>query len=289
MKSGKSRSSKTKSKKRKTKQNPPPVSFLECHSLACVAGILPRKASISETSTVNSLFTVPQVSLVNTPVASNIVKELFFERFEREIVLPYSLRHDGSKRRYHEKASLYVQKLINKRQKLENPNPSDNIFQDRERRRRIHCKRRLLMGTNQCARHLGRIQQQQERETNKVARIEQKELLAETRHDDAHAARLPALMVLARDIYPPTMLSQAPIWAHALNIPLLLLPGQASSELGQAVGTKKTSILLFLPRFSSSSTAATSSSAETDSTYGEDDDAIDSFIEYVKTQVPKQS
>ena len=94
----------------------------------------------------------------------------------------------------------------------------------------------------------------------------------------------PSLIVLARDIYPPTMLSHVPVLAQKLNVKLLILPGQASTELGQAFGTKKTSILVFLPP------------ADKDhNDDGDDDDsreqnaAITSFVNFMIQQIPNDS
>ena len=79
-------------------------------------------------------------------------------------------------------------------------------------------------------------------------------------------------MVLARDIYPPTMLVHVPVMAKRLDIPVLLLPGKASNEIGQAVGIKKTSILLFLSSKTNDQANAT----------------INSFVDFVKSNIPKQ-
>jgi ribosomal protein L7Ae-like RNA K-turn-binding protein len=78
---------------------------------------------------------------------------------------------------------------------------------------------------------------------------------------------------MARDIYPPTMLAHVPVLARQLNIPLLMLPGKASVEIGKALGIRRTSILVFLP------------SSQTDSSSV----AVNSFVEFVVSQIPIQS
>ena len=288
---GSQKRSKTKNKKRKAKQNPPPASFLECNSLTCVTGILPTVASSSAGSSVSTntkiSAPVPHLSVVSTPAASDISKELFLERFVREIVQPFSLRSQSPmytcKRRYHEKTLPYTQSLLNKRQKKDDQNETNAEDSQLERQRRHHCRQRLIMGTNQCARYLEQVasstKQQLVDQGRPKGELGNKPKTQAGISSDAKAL-VPSLMVLARDIYPPIMLSQAPLWARALNIPILLLPGQASSELGQAVGTRKTSILLFLPRSESSETVPP---PETVNSKYRDDDEIDSFVEYVKT------
>ena len=288
---GSQKRSKTKNKKRKAEQNPPPTSFLECSSLTCITGILPTEVSSSAVSSVSTntkvSVTVPQISVVSTPAALDIAKELFLDRFVREIVQPFSLRYQLSsytrKRRYHEKTLPYTQSLLNKRQKLDAQNDTHTEDSQLERQRRQHCRQRLIMGINQCARYLERVASSTQQQLVDQGRPEDELRIEKSAHEKVEGdtkAVVPCLMVLARDIYPPMMLSQAPLWARAFNIPILLLPGQASSELGQAVGTRKTSILLFLPRSESSVTVP---APETVNSKSSDDDEIDSFIEYAKT------
>jgi len=56
----------------------------------------------------------------------------------------------------------------------------------------------------------------------------------------------PLLIILARDVHPPTILSHIPFMAKQRKTPIMLLPGgQASVELGKALGIKLAAILLF--------------------------------------------
>mmetsp|Transcript_31391 Transcript_31391/g.37373 ORF Transcript_31391/g.37373 Transcript_31391/m.37373 type:complete len:174 (+) Transcript_31391:543-1064(+) len=57
---------------------------------------------------------------------------------------------------------------------------------------------------------------------------------------------LPSLVLLARDVRPPIILAHVPILCRLLQIPLLLLPGKASSDMGKLLGVKTASILIFL-------------------------------------------
>ena len=61
------------------------------------------------------------------------------------------------------------------------------------------------------------------------------------------AAPLPSLVLLSRDVRPPTILAHIPVLCRQLDIPSLVLPGRASVELGRAVGGKSVAVALFLP------------------------------------------
>jgi ribosomal protein L7Ae-like RNA K-turn-binding protein len=230
------------------KQKAPPRSFLENESLSSVVGF--PAENLEPGATV----------IINTPVASAVTKEIFFERFEKEIIQPFEFRFQSNSK---SKEAGHYAVLNGKLQKLsrttKNVTPSsketprhEDATTGRESSssaaatKRKLLKARLLVGTNQCSRALEAAQ--------------------------AGTSPIPSLMVLSRDIYPPTMLAHAPVLACKLSIPLLLLPGKASSELGKVLGTKKTSIMLFLPSKES----------------GDALRAIDSFIEFVIQQIPKE-
>jgi len=57
---------------------------------------------------------------------------------------------------------------------------------------------------------------------------------------------LPSLVLLTRDVRPPIILAHVPILCRLLQIPLLLLPGKASSDMGKLLGVKTASIPIFL-------------------------------------------
>jgi hypothetical protein len=136
-------------------------------------------------------------------------------------------------------------------------------------------KERIVMGTNQCSRILEeeyRLQQQQQQQR------------AASNRCHSRRYRRPSLIVLARDIYPPTMLVHIPVLAQKLGVTLLLLPGKASMELGEALRIKTTSILMFLekdnPKININDDQPINEREKED-----DNDAIDSFVEFVKEQI----
>jgi ribosomal protein L7Ae-like RNA K-turn-binding protein len=222
----------------KKKRKNAPKSFLENESLISVVG-LPSGMKPGEA--------------VTTPVVTELVKEIFLERFTKEIVQPFSFllhtprKDSGSfivvggklqKRRRQDKTEPTAVKSVE-------PKNNSSLSPDEQSKRQF-VRKRFVIGTNQCSRILQQAQ--------------------------AGSREVPSLMVVARDIYPPTMLAHAPVLARALNIPLLMLPGKASFELGKALGTKKTSIMLFLP------------SSETGGSHS----AINSFIDFVVKKVPSR-
>ena len=228
-----------KSSKKKRKNSP--KSFLENESLISVVG-LPSGLKPGEA--------------VTTPLVTDLVKEIFLERFTKEIVQPFSFllhtpsNHSGGfivvggkfqKRRRQDKNEPPATKSVEPK----NETNSSRLSPD-EISKRQFVRKRFVIGTNQCSRILQQAQ--------------------------AGSREVPSLMVMARDIYPPTMLAHAPALARALNIPLLMLPGKASFELGKALGTKKTSIMLFLP------------SSETGGSHS----AMNSFIDFVVKKVPNR-
>ena len=176
-------------------------------------------------------------NVVTTPVASEAVTEIFLERFAKEIVKPFRTVPEKGGESF-VMADGQLKKVSQSTVKIKKVRKSD-IW-----------SRRLAMGTNRCLR-----------------------ILDKCMHEGAQSPR-PLLILLARDIYPPTMLVHVPVVAKRLAIPLLLLPGKASNDLGRAIGVRKTSIVIFLPPSSSQSP---------------DDLKICSFVEFVRCSILTQN
>lgn len=87
-------------------------------------------------------------------------------------------------------------------------------------------KQRIIIGSNQCTRKLEMAYG----------------------HDKANSECHPMLLLLSRDVRPPTILCHIPALAKKMDIPLILLPGKASRDLGNIFNIKRASVVLFLSK-----------------------------------------
>ena len=106
----------------------------------------------------------------------------------------------------------------------------------------------------------------------------------------AKSSSTPLLILLARDVRPATILAHIPTYAKALDIPTLILPGKASTELGKSVGIKSVACAIFLSSCSNGEESKVSSS-EDDAQKKEDEwkeaqADVDSFVKYVISKIP---
>jgi ribosomal protein L7Ae-like RNA K-turn-binding protein len=182
---------------------------------------------------------------ISTPVASAHTKEVFLERLEKEIIIPLNL--------YRGKKAVTL--------KDHAPATEGTVTGSSKKR---PWPKRIVVGSNQGTRAL------------------EKALKGETK-----GAVKPSLVVLARDIYPPTILSHIPVLVHQLRqpdgktaIPILLLPGRASKELGKAFGPKNVSIVVFLGDSDEFSTCKGGGN-ETKLEDSLEDQRISSFVKFV--------
>jgi hypothetical protein len=210
----------------------------------------------------------PQRTLVHTPVASDVIKEIFLDRLVKELVTPFLQKTEKSAAGTTLKHVMINGKLVaQKVSATAHPKPNaENPIQDAAELKRKRIKDRIVMGTNQCSRLL--------------------ENLLDTKHKDDFdpsgdsskpIIRRPSLIVLAKDIYPPTMLAHVPVLAKELGIPVLLLPGKASVELGCALQVRRTSVLIFL------------SGNEEEDSDSAGEDPIDSFVAFIQSQMPQDA
>lgn len=292
---------KKKSKKRKQYI---PTSFLECQSLTHVLGF------------------PPQSELVTTPVTSDFVKELFLDRFVKEIVTPFhpdktknrnNNNNNGSngtttiesnagyyhvmvggklvkKRRISKDNKNQPNRTITTLSEQRQPTDAHKIDAGLARKKRI-WKENIVIGTNQCLRLLENANANYYDDTTTTT--------AATK--DAARTRTPSLIVVAKDIYPPTMCCAVPVLANRLRIPLLLLPGKASLELGRALNNKRTSILIFCGDDDAAASAETNnnnnnrnnnSEASGDGGCHEKEisdarTAMASFVSFIRDQIPR--
>ncbi|CAJ1919505.1 unnamed protein product [Cylindrotheca closterium] len=173
---------------------------------------------------------LPEHDTVKSDVVSDVIKEVFLDRFVKEIVKPFAPDRNSN--------SQFVVRNCKLRKSNQNQagkkTETNSIW-----------NQRIRIGTNQCLRILDAAM-------------------------NGSANPKPLLCVCARDVYPPTMLTQVPVVAKKLKIPLVILGGKATTELGEAIGLCKASIVIILE-----------SSIGTDESHG----AIDSFCSYARTLV----
>ena len=280
-----------------------PRSFLECQSITHVVGF------------------PPQHELVTNPVASDFVKELFLDRFVKEIVKPFQPENkkisnrDGTKTTaptteinagcYH---VMVGGKLVKRRRisqdniqpnrtttktPLEKNHLTDGIDDELTRKRAI-WKENIVIGTNQCLRVLENLHTAtcREDETGLKGPSTSNKTSIENPSDNRQALRKPSLIVIAKDIYPPTMCCAVPVLAKALGIPLLILPGKASLELGRALNAKRTSILIFCCGDNGAkgrSNDALGKRDHQDTEMSASRAAIASFVSFIKDQLPQNT
>lgn len=149
--------------------------------------------------------------MISSKPIDDVTKEIFLERLVKEIVEPFAPGRSNSKSRFViSKSSDEASKHQSKRE-TDNTTPAKRIW-----------SKRIVMGINQCSKILQRA-------------------------ISSSSATRPYLCVCAGDTYPPTMLAHVPVITTQLKIPLLILGGKASLELGKAFGVRRVSILLLLP------------------------------------------
>ena len=100
--------------------------------------------------------------------------------------------------------------------------------------------------------------------------------------DDSHH---PSLIILARDVRPATILEHISLYAHIKSIPILILPGRASLELGEAVGIRRVAAICFLPKDVDSSLSFRDDKTKMDE-WKESNIDVDAFISYVISKIP---
>ena len=100
--------------------------------------------------------------------------------------------------------------------------------------------------------------------------------------DDLHH---PSLIILARDVRPATIFEHISLYAHIKCVPILILPGRASLELGEAVGIMRVAAICFLPRKDDSSLTFRDTKTKMDE-WKESNIDVDAFISYVISKIP---
>lgn len=249
--------------------------------------------------------------LIETKVLPSFEKDILFDRFQKEIIrkFHYTLRRprktnpktNSKKNKNNEEekqtssSSIPTKKTLKRKlfEANKTPNTSDgdenesvgiDLYDEDDHYQEYLTvlKSRIITGTNQCTRALESmiLRQQQNKKANDNAPTRESSQIS-TSSTRITPPSEPIILFIARDVRPPTILAHFPVLAKALNIPLLLLPGRASFELGQILGVKKVSVLLLMKNPSLDKKDENKSSLKTQNCHR----CLDSFAEFAKTKV----
>eukprot|EP00578_Thalassiosira_sp_NH16_P013783 CAMPEP_0181120296 /NCGR_PEP_ID=MMETSP1071-20121207/24079_1 /TAXON_ID=35127 /ORGANISM="Thalassiosira sp., Strain NH16" /LENGTH=197 /DNA_ID=CAMNT_0023204939 /DNA_START=75 /DNA_END=665 /DNA_ORIENTATION=+ len=173
---------------------------------------------------------------ITTPVLSAGMKHLILERLEKEIVcklssgsICYRRRRVPGKGQSGKKRRRESQSIAEAAKAMET---AESVVRSR-----------FIVGINQCTRMLESV-------------------FKHRNEGQQQNAGLPLLILLARDVRPASIIAHISIYARLLNIPILILPGKASVELGKAVGIRSVAAAAFLSSPGEYTTVATSVSVE---------------------------
>lgn len=245
---------------------------------------LPRKLFQQESiSCVTSALFGP----IETKVLPSFEKDILLDRLSKEIIKKFHFSLRGTRRR---KCSSYSSMQTSKA-KGPSPNKNTAIYdvecdrkiaqKDKEKEEDYYrqyfavIKSRIIVGTNECTRKLESALSSKKVSENK-AKCDFQE-------------SLPSLILLTRDVSPPTTLAHIPSLAKLLQIPILLLPGRSSFEIGKLMGVKKISIVLFVGQASYvADNERLQNNEENHLSYKTRlcHRCIDSFVDFAKTKSP---
>jgi ribosomal protein L7Ae-like RNA K-turn-binding protein len=190
-------------------------------------------------------------NVLRTPVAALLTKDIFVDRFRKEILQPFRF-------------TLSSQLQVMDGESLEDV-----------KERRTLLRQRILVGINGVTRALELA----------VAATKPRT----TSSDIAVSAALdnaPLLIVLSTDV-PPTVTMQIPILAKQLGVPVLLLPGmQTSHELGELLGIRTVAAMAIVPNIHNMETMCKSTTMKTADHVN---NAVDSFAAFMIGKVETQS
>lgn len=188
------------------------------------------------------------------PVSQND-KDIILDRLKKEIIdrFDFTLSPKNSS--------------ASKKQKIIQIN--DMNKEEQQKKMTAFAKTRIVVGTNSCTRAF-----------EKISRAEISSNQDMAKEDDKKREAMDfSLCILARDVRPASVLSHIPYLCqlHDIDIPIILLGGKASYELGRLLGCKKTSVLLF--RKDSCPEIITGAEKKWEK-------QIDSLVEFLKSKIP---
>ena len=186
---------------------------------------------------------------IQTIPVSNTDKDIILERLRVEIVKKFGFSLSRNTRQ--EKGVKHHKSLSQKRKRsvVEDEIPVKNEMNDMV----PLVRKRLAIGINQCTR-----------------------ALEASKFPSSSTSKAPLLVILARDLRPPTVVAHIPLLCKQMDVPILMLPGLASIELGEVLQGKSASVLVFLEK--------------DDKTYNKMENEchrkIDSYIQFALKKVP---
>jgi hypothetical protein len=191
---------------------------------------------------------------IQTSVLSHVLQDVVLERFQKELIERYPCWLSHSK-----------QAKPRRKRPMKEENDDGNItndgsieimdhhekqqqsFSDDERMIQSIFRSRILMGTNQCTRALEAAIHARHQQ-GVYPSSSQEVLFSNTATTTPTATtKAPSLIIMARDVYPPTMLAHIPVMARQVGTPIVLLPRNASLEMGKLLYTRRVAIVAFLP------------------------------------------
>jgi hypothetical protein len=192
---------------------------------------------------------------VQTLCLSQVDKEIILDRLLKEIVNNFDFTLSS---KHHQ---------IRKRKRSDDIEKSCGDICDQEVLKTV-LRSRLRVGVNSCTRALERAFHQNRSANQNAGSADKNHMQLDI---------IPDLVILARDIRPPNMLAHVPYFCSLLKIPVLLLPGRASKDIGKILGGKNASVIMFLKR------SGEQIDDEVSIRYHR---IIDSFVEFAKSKQP---
>lgn len=277
-------SAQTKNKK-KTKQGAKqgtslganPTSLLDCESIDCIASPCGRTSQP-----------------IRTPVLSADDKDILIDRLKKEVVDKFGFTLSRKVERGQQGAAIGSNgavtftmgsggiKMIgvDGDDNTNNNEGKDHKGKNKKKEKRpkplpiereptladLVVKKRFIIGVNQCTRAL------EAAASNKTCK--------------------PSLVLLSRDVRPPTILAHIPALCRQMGIPAVVLPGRASVELGKAVGGKSVAVATFLPQSADNeekTAAAGHGDGPSASQIQECQRRIDSYVKFALSKIPSSS
>jgi ribosomal protein L30E len=190
-------------------------------------------------------------NVLRTPVATLLTKDIFMDRFRKEILHPF---------RFTLSSQLQVM---------------DGESLEEVKERRALLRQRIIVGINAVTRALELA----------VAATKPTTISCDAAANAA-VDNAPLLVVLSTDV-PPTVTMQIPIMAKQLGVPVLLLPGmQTSHELGKLLGIRTVAAIAIVAGIHKNETMCKSTTKKTSDHVNK---AVDSFAAFMIGKVETQS